>query len=254
MTITCLVLDDEELAIHHLMKYIAKIPFLKLEGYFTDPSEAIKYLEIHSIDLIFLDIEMPNFSIDGMDFVKIMGDKQHYIFTTAYPEYALPSYDYNVIDFLHKPFSFERFSKSVQKAKLLINASLEDPNRMGDGATFRPLDSDEYTYVRVEGKLQRLDFNEICWIESERNYISIYTETDRINLHLSISEIQEQLPKKLFVRVHKSFIVAQKKVDLIEKGQLRVQRQNQTKLIPLGESFKKAFVQAIEPRTLKKKS
>ena len=103
MAITCIVLDDEEMAIQHLLKYIAKVPFLEVKSYFSDPSQAATYLQTNSVDLVFLDIEMPNFAIDGMDFVNIVGDKQGYIFTTAYPDYALKSYEYNAIDFLHKP-------------------------------------------------------------------------------------------------------------------------------------------------------
>ena len=244
MAVSCIIIDDEELAVHHLSRYIEKVPFLRLDAYFTDPSVAINYLETNKIDLIFLDIEMPNFSIDGMDFIKIMGEKQNYVFTTAYPEYAIKGYDYNVIDFLHKPFSFERFSKAVQKARQFANLNLDDEKLE---------ESDEYIYVKFDGRLQRIYFDDICWIESERNYISIYTEQDRINILLSISDIQSQIPHKLFARVHKSYIIAYKKVEFVEKDQIQILRQQQTKTIPLGESYKKAFILSIEQKTLRKK-
>ncbi|GAB3220183.1 LytR/AlgR family response regulator transcription factor [Spirosoma arcticum] len=238
MAITCIVLDDEEMAIQHLLKYIAKVPYLEVKSYFSDPFQAVTYLQNNSVDLVFLDIEMPNFAIDGMDFVHIVGDKQGYIFTTAYPGYALKSYEYNAIDFLHKPYSFERFLKAVQKAKLMLQ-------------TEEAVDS--FTYVRVEGKFHRIDFDTICWIESDRNYISIFTEQDRINLRLSIGEMEGQLPKKLFVRVHKSFIVSKKKIDLVEAHQLWVQRQNQSRPFPIGESHKKSLLEAIAQNSIRKK-
>lgn len=239
MAITCIVLDDEEMAIQHLLKYIAKVPFLEVKSYFSDPSQAVTYLQNNPVDLVFLDIEMPNFAIDGIDFVHIVGDKQGYIFTTAYPDYALKSYEYNAIDFLHKPYSFERFSKAVQKAKLMLQTD--------EGAV------DSFTYVRVEGKFHRIDFDTICWIESDRNYISIFTEQDRINLRLSIGEIEGQLPKKLFVRVHKSFIVSQKKIDLVDAHQLWVQRQNQSRPISIGEAYRKSLFEAIAQNSIRKK-
>lgn len=241
MAITCIVVDDEEMAIEHLLTYIAKVPFLVLEGHFVDPSEAMAFLENHPVDLVFLDIEMPNYAIDGIDFVRIMGTQQNYIFTTAYPQYALPSYEYDVIDFLYKPYPFERFLKAVNKARAQISQSTE------------VADSEEFTYVRVDGKLQRIDFPDIIWLESERNYVAIYTLTDRINLHLSITEMENILPARQFVRVHKSYIVAKKKIDLIDKEQLGMKRESQIKLIPIGEAYRKSLVQAIYPNTYKKK-
>lgn len=237
MAITCIVVDDEEIAIEFLMGFIAKVPFLELKAQFTDPSQAITFLESQRVDLIFLDIEMPNFAIDGMDFMKIMGSKQNYILTTAYPEYALPSYDYDVIDFLYKPFPFDRFLKAFHKARALISSPSEEP------------ESEDYTYVRVDGKQQRIDFNEIIWVESDKHYCIIYTLTDRINLHMNISDMEKLLPAKLFVRVHKSYIVAKRKIFLMEKEQLSMKRESQTKLIPIGEAYRNALVQEIDRNT-----
>jgi DNA-binding LytR/AlgR family response regulator len=115
MKLTCLILDDEEIAITHLSKYINKIPYLELIACFTNPKQAIDYLQENEVDLIFLDIQMPNNELDGIDFLNIMGNKYNYIFTTAHPEYALKSYEYNALDYLHKPFSFERFANAVSK-------------------------------------------------------------------------------------------------------------------------------------------
>lgn len=240
MALTCIVVDDEEMAIEHLLGYIAKVPFLQVEGFFTDPLQALTFLESHPIDLVFLDIQMPNYSIDGIEFVKIMGEKQNFIFTTAYPEYALPSYDYDVVDFLCKPFPFERFLKAVRKARTLIGLVSEEP------------ESDDFTYIRNDGKLLRVDFSEIFWVESERSYISVYTLTDRTNLHINIRDMESLLPPKQFVRVHKSYIVAKKRIEFVEKEQLGIKRERQTKIIPIGEAYRKGLLQAISTNTFKK--
>lgn len=241
MKITCLVLDDEELAIGHLLKYMDKIPYLDVVGAFTNPSEAVAFLQNRSVDLIFLDIEMPNFSIDGLDFVEIVGGRHHYIFTTAYSEYAMKSYEYNTIDYLHKPYSFERFSKAVNKARQLLNTQTESG----------PVDT--YRYVRVEGKYQRIDFDSVCWIESDRSYVSIFTEGGRINLKLSIGDLETQLPDRLFIRIHKSYIVAKQKTDLIEANQVNVRRQHMVKTLPLGEAYRKNVLSMVEQQAIRKR-
>jgi len=241
MAITCIVLDDEEMEVELLLGFIDKIPFLELAGSFTDPNKAITFLETNPVDLVFLDITMPNFAIDGMDFVNIAGDKQGYIFTTAHPKFALKSYEYNAIDFLGKPFSFERFSKAVQKARLLKPPGKEEE------------EMDTFKYVRVDGKFHRLDFDDICWIASERNYVLIYTEQACYTQHLSIGEVEDQLPKKLFVRVHKSNIVAKKKIELVDAKELFIKHQNQSKAIPIGIAYRKTLLEVIDRNSLRKK-
>ncbi len=243
MTISCLILDDEEISIRHLQKYVEKIPFLLLTTCFTDPVEAIRHLQTNTVDLIFLDVEMPNHPIDGMDFVKIMGETQKYIFTTAYPSYALPSYEYNAIDFLHKPFSFERFSKAVQKARLSIHTSVQELSS----------DSEECIYIRVEGRLQRICFTEICWIESDRNTISIFTDTEQFYSLLSISDIEIRLPANQFVRIHKSYIISISKAVVIDKEMVSIRRLNQLKEIPIGEAFRKDFIQSLDSKILRRR-
>ena len=241
MQIRCLVLDDEELAINFLLGYIAKVPFLNVIGSFTDPFKALAFLESNPVDLVFLDVEMPNYAIDGLDFINLASGKPGYIFTTAYPSYALDSYDYNAIDFLRKPISFERFSKAVQKARTLFGLPTEE------------LTGDTYTYLKIEGKYQRLDFDAICWIESDRNYVSIFTEQDRINLKMSLGELEGQLPKRLFVRIHKSYIVAWKKIDQIDAHQLVVRRRALTKELPLGDTYRKAVLDLVGQMAIRKK-
>ena len=239
---TCLILDDEEICILQLRNYIQKVPTLTLKAHFTDPNEALLYLETEKVDVIFLDMEMPNYAIDGLDFIRIVGDSQHYVFTTAYPQYALPSYEYNAIDFLHKPYSFERFTKAVQRAKQLLDVSTKE----------EPVEMTSYTYVRGEGKLQRVDFEDICWIESERNGIWFYTEANRFNSAITISDIEARLPPNQFVRIHKSYIIAVNKAETIGKDMVYIRREGKLQEIPIGDAFRKDFSRLIEDKILKK--
>lgn len=242
MAMTCLILDDEEICVNQLRRYVEKVPILALKAYFTDPNQALLYLEKEEVDIIFIDMEMPNYAVDGLDFVRIMGDSQHYIFTTAYPQYALPSYEYNVIDFLHKPYSFERFMKAVQRAKQLLGVSTKD----------EASDTNTYTYVRWDGKLQRVDFDDVCWVESERNVIWFYTETNRFNATLTISDIEARLPKNQFIRVHKSYIIAISKAEVINKDTVCIRRQGKLQEIPIGDTYRKEFITSIENKIMKK--
>lgn len=239
---TCIILDDEEISIRQLRNYIEKVSTLTLKTYFTDPNEALLYLESEKVDVIFLDMEMPNYSIDGLDFIRIVGNSQHYVFTTAYPEYALPSYEYNAIDFLHKPFSFERFTKAVQRVKQLLEVTTKDESA----------ETTTYTFVRGEGKLQRVDFDDICWIESERNGIWFYTETNRFNSAITISDIKASLPHHQFVRIHKSYIIAINKAETIGKDMVFIRREGKLQEIPIGDAFRKDFNKSIEDKILKK--
>jgi two-component SAPR family response regulator len=136
MVITCIIIDDEITAIQHLKKFIVRMPLLVLIASFTDPEEAIRYVDDHPIDLVFLDVEMPNFAIDGLDFMRLCGNRYTYIFTTAYPTYALPDYETNAVDFLHKPFDFNRFSQAVLKAKTVLELVHKIPGTENDDYPF----------------------------------------------------------------------------------------------------------------------
>lgn len=242
MAMTCIILDDEQICVDQLRRYIEKVPTLHLKTYFTDPNEALLYLENEKVDLIFLDMEMPNYALDGLDFVRIMGDTQHYIFTTAYPEYALPSYDYNAVYFLHKPYSFEQFIKAVQRAKQLLANSIKEDLP----------EATSYTYVRGEGKLHRIDFEDVCWIESERNGIWFYTVNSRFASTLTISDIEERLPRNQFLRIHKSYLIAINKVEIINKDTICIRRQEKLQEIPIGDAYRKEFIMSIENKIMKK--
>lgn len=242
MAMTCLILDDEEICVNQLRKYIEQVPTLTLKAYFTNPNDALLYLEREKVDFVFLDMEMPNYALDGLDFIRIMGDSQHYVFTTAYPEYASPSYEYNAIDFLHKPYSFERFTKAIHRAKQVLGIIGKEDTTS----------TDKYTFVRVDGNLQRLDFDDLCWIESERNGIWFYTETNRFNSSLTISDLEARLPQNKFIRIHKSYIIPVSKAELINKDTICIRRQGKLHELPIGDTYRKDFITSIENKVMKK--
>jgi len=242
MAMTCLILDDEEICVNQLRKFIEKVPTLNLKAHFANPNEALLYLEREQVDVIFLDMEMPNCALDGLDFVRIMGDTQNYIFTTAHPKYASPSYEHKAIDFLQKPYSFERFTKAVQRAKQVLEIQTKEDSTL----------TANYTFVRVDGNLQRVNFDDLCWVESERNGIWFYTETNRFHSALTIGDISTRLPQNQFFRIHKSYIIPVSKAEVINKDSICILRQGQLKEIPIGDTYRKEFITYIENKVMKR--
>lgn len=215
--IKCVVVDDEPLAISLLENYIQKIPFFEMVFSTENPILALEYLQNNDADLIFLDIQMPE--LTGINFMKINGQKQKYILTTAYSEYALEGYEHNIIDYLLKPISFERFQKSALKAKERFSFTDE---------------VDSHFFVKSSGQQYRLSFNDILYIESIRDYVNIRTENEEYIVLDTLKSMENQL-SDTFVRIHKSFIInlnkvksiGAKKVDLISEHE-----------IPVGDSYR----------------
>lgn len=233
----CIVVDDEEFTIDHMVDNIGKVPFLELVRTFTNPSEALLFLQDNQIDLVFIDIEMP--MLTGIEFIQLAGKQQKYIITSAYTKYAIQGFDLETVDFLHKPFRFERFLKAVSKAQHLIETT--------ENLAINPV-----IFVKSEGKLKAIALADICWIESFRNSITINTQANRFTSSLTITDIEKQLPSTLFTRVHKSFIISNSHIDIIDKDSVSVRCSNPLKAIPIGDSYRKNFSQAIENRIVKK--
>lgn len=233
MKIKCLIIDDEKPTIDHLIKYINKVPFLQLVGFFTDPSEAIAFLEnINSkVDVVFLDIQMPNSEIDGIDVIEVIGNKTAYILTTSYPQYALDGFNHQAIDFLHKPYSFDRFMQAVNKLKDQMFFRQKDPTDL---------------FIKTNNALMKIVMSEICWIESERNYISIYTTEERYTTLCTIKDIETKLPPHLFSRIHKSYIVSIQKIHAIENNQVLIKKGATEKRIPIGNSYKNKLLYSLQ--------
>jgi two-component system LytT family response regulator len=238
MQIKCLVIDDKPLAIDILADYIGKIPFLELVATTTNPVEGLNIIRNQSIDLIFLDIQMPE--LNGLQFIKIAGKQCKFILTTAYTEYALDGYEYDVIDYLLKPIAFDRFYRAAEKALQAFTPP--------DAGKVMPTDNPQrsntaaYLFIKTEHRIQRINLDDILYIEGLQNYISIQTATERVLSLQTLKRIEEQLPVNDFVRVHKSFIVALKHITYIERSRIAI---GET-MIPVGDSYRDGFYKLVD--------
>lgn len=233
----CLIVDDKPLAIDVLEHYISKVPSLILSFSTDNPIEALNKVMEGDIDLVFLDIQMPELS--GLQFMKIVKGKCLVVLTTAYAEYALEGYDNDAVDYLLKPVSFERFHQAVEKV-LLIKKGLE---KKKVPVTDEPEEKKEVTdiFVKEEYRLVRVKVSEIQFVKGLQNYVIIHTENEKITSLQTMKKIEEQLPKDQFIRVHKSYIVAINKITSIERNRIQIGGMT----IALGEVYRKSFYDAI---------
>lgn len=227
-----LIVEDEYLAAEGLKSYIAEIDFLDLVAYCENALVANKMLTEHKIDLMFLDIQMPK--LTGIDFLKSLSNPPMVIFTTAYPNYALQGYELDVIDYLVKPYPFDRFLKAVNKAKdqFLLQQST--------AVKHYHLETD-YFFVKTDQKLEKVILNEICYIQGMENYVVIHTNTTKIMSLMTMKSIEEKLPEQDFLRIHKSYIVNIQKITSIEGNCLIVK----SKLLPISRQRKQEVLKRI---------
>ncbi|MCB2409835.1 LytR/AlgR family response regulator transcription factor [Hymenobacter lucidus] len=238
--ISCLIVDDEQGAIDILKTFIDKTPFLTLAGSTTNPIEALSIVQNQAIDLIFLDIHMPQLS--GLDFMRLHKGKSKVILTTAYSEFAVEGFELEALDYLLKPIAFERFLKAAQKA---LNTSMET------SARWQPAEKeDDYIFVKTEskGKMTKVNFDEIVFVEGMKNYISINTAEDRIVTLLNIKDMEDRLPPKNFMRVHKSYIVSLNKIKALDGNQILFK--DMKAYVPLGETYRNAFFEALQEKVM----
>lgn len=228
MKLRCAVIDDEELSRLLMAQYIGKVPQLELVGAYKSPLEFLNILQGNPVDVLFLDIQMPE--LTGIEFLRSLSQKPVVVFTTAYPEYALEGYELDVADYLVKPFSFERFLHSVQKASALLRTP--DAN-----ATLKT-----HMIINAGHKTFRIEWNDILYVEGLREYVSYYTsDGQRIIALESLKNLEESLPADRFMRVHKSYIVNINKVKMMEGNTLLIH----DKKIPVGASYKDEVVRKI---------
>ncbi|GAB4011586.1 response regulator transcription factor [Spirosoma sp. KCTC 42546] len=248
----CLIVDDEPLAHAILSDYIRKVPFLELIGATTSPIDALTRVQRGEVDLVFLDIQMPE--LTGIQFLKLVENvvnshKCRVILTTAYSTYALEGYEHNVVDYLLKPVSFERFYKAVQKLFPLISPVAVAPNPAMDHDTNNPPEAPakEFIFVKTEYRLQRVGLSDILYCEGLKDYVSIYTPTERILVLQTMKSLEEKLPANQFARVHKSYIVALNRIESIEKNRIYIDHPGRAQdVIPIGETYRDAFYRLIE--------
>jgi DNA-binding LytR/AlgR family response regulator len=243
--IRCLVVDDEPLALDILAKYINQTPTLTLINTCTDALEALSLIQQGKIDLVFVDIQMP--SLTGIQFLRIVNGKCKAILTTAYSEYAMEGYELDVIDYLLKPISFERFLKAVQKASGRLHSVIEASYQKADAPKITDIKPPaiepqlDFIFVKTEYKIIKLNLSSILYIEGLKDYVSIYTTDDRILSLQTMKKMEELLPANRFMRVHKSYIVSLEKINSIERQRIFIGRNT----IPIGESYYKDFIRLI---------
>jgi DNA-binding LytR/AlgR family response regulator len=243
--IRCLVVDDEPLALHILEDYISKMPFLQLVKATTNPIEALTIVQAAEVDLVFLDVQMPE--LTGIQFLKIANGKAKVILTTAYPQYALEGYELDVVDYLLKPIAFDRFFKSVQKAQSIIQPVVAKPQVVVQAEPVQQDDfSTDFIFVKTEHKIQKVYLHNILFIEGLKDYISIFTPAERIITLQGMKKMEDALPEKHFVRVHKSYIVALNKIDSIERSRIQIG----DKIIPVGDTYRDEFFKMIENKNI----
>jgi DNA-binding LytR/AlgR family response regulator len=236
----CLVIDDEPIAIGILEDYIKKAPFLELAGSFRSALKALDYLQRHAVDLIFLDIKMPDLS--GIQFLKSLTTQPLVIFTTAYSDYAVESYDYQVVDYLLKPIEFDRFLKAANKAQkqhtlLLSQAPITPFSRRQSRK-----EGKDILILKSGTDYHPIQQNEILYVEGAGNYVFFLTGKKKVMALMTLKDALKQLPTDRFLRIHKSYIVNIRKIDVIETDQVKIGEIN----IPIGETYKKTFLAKIK--------
>ncbi len=239
--IKCIIVDDEQHAIELLTGYVSKLPEVELSLATTKSIIAFQYLQKNTVDIIYLDIHMPE--LDGIQFLKLLGGKSKVILTTAYPEYALEGYEHDVIDYLMKPIMFDRFLKATQKA---INY-LQSERPIGIILN-QDSDQDDYIFVKGESrsKLIKIKLADILYIESLGNYVTFILKETKVITLITMKEVEEKLPVNLFIRTHKSYVAAINKITAVEGNQVFISN----KIIPLGETYKEAFLNSINNKIL----
>lgn len=235
--IRCLVVDDEELARALLQNYIGRMPNLELVAACANPLEAMSVLQQQGADLLFLDIQMPE--LTGIEFLRTLTQKPLVIFTTAYAEYALDGYALDVMDYLLKPFSFERFVQAVNKAaaQLQNRPPASTPALEADAAA----PAKDYILVKADHKVYRLKLDDILYIQSMREYVAFYTSTGRLMSLNALRTLEEELPPDRFIRIHKSYIVAIDKIDTLEGNMVHVGKEQ----LPIGANYREMVLKRV---------
>ncbi len=231
--INYVIIDDEPAAIEVLEFHLKKISYMDLKASFRDPLEALDYLQGHKVDLIFLDINMPQ--LTGLSFPKFLQNPPLIIFTTAYSEYALESYELKAVDYLLKPIEFDRLLQAVIKVKKVLNDKKEvvTPHFENSHAI-----NEQTVFIKSGSEFHQLPIQNIKYIESEGNYVTFYTTKRSIVARYKLSEVVELIPKQLFVRIHRSYIVALKHIEIIKKHCVVIDE----KEIPISGTYREDFL------------
>lgn len=230
MQLNCLIVDDEPVARKGLEEYVKEVAFLKFVGQAENALKAAGMLSQHQVDLLFLDIQMPK--LTGIEFLKTLKSPPLVIFTTAYSEYALEGYALDVVDYLMKPITFERFLKAAQKAF--------DLHQLKKSAVQEKIGEDHF-FVKCDSKFEKVFFHEVTYIEGLQNYAVIHTLTKKLITYITMTSLEHQLPKDQFMKVHKSYIVSIPQVKAIEGNEIQIGQAR----IPISRTLKDDVVSQI---------
>jgi DNA-binding LytR/AlgR family response regulator len=234
--LSCIIVDDEPIARKILHEFVEQIPFLDLQGKFENAEKAAVFLGRNTIDIILLDIEMPE--VSGLQLLQKMHIESLVIVTTAFPKYALEGYEMDVIDYLLKPFAFSRFLKAVQKAK--------DYYQIKHAAVATQQSS--YIFIKSDKRIEKIELSEIIYAESVGNYVSIHTENKKMLAYLTMKSLESQLPIDDFIKIHQSYIVNCSKIQAIEGNEIKTTAQS----LPISRNFRDSVMKIVHKRLLKR--
>jgi len=228
VSIKCVIIDDEPLAVQLIESYVDRIEKLDKHASFSNPLDALKYLRTHKVDLVFLDIQMPELS--GVEVAQIIDSNIKVIFTTAYPDFAAKGFELKAVDYLIKPISFIRFVDAVDRV-------IENEVPIEDSSSEL-----NYIFVKTEYRLQKINVKDIIYLKGMGDYCTIHLSTGKVMTLEKLKSFTERLPSRQFCRVHKSYIVAIDKIDFIEKNRIQIADQ----LIPIGSTYEEAFKKLLK--------
>lgn len=235
-----IIVDDEPLALEILEEFVKKVPELKLIKKCQNAIEAGEALRKYEVDLLFLDIQMPQ--ISGIEFAKSLTHPPKIIFTTAFSQYALDGFELNAIDYLLKPISFDRFLKAVNKALAQSGHGIPESEELESGPDF--------IFVKADKKLIRLKYNEIQYVEGLKDYVIIKTDSGRIITLQTMKSLEEKLPTPTFMRIHRSYIVNLEKISAVVGNMVEVIEKGQPKLLPIGKNYREELERVVEKNRL----
>jgi DNA-binding LytR/AlgR family response regulator len=237
MKINCIAIDDEPLALNKIRQYIKRIGYLNLLESFDNAIDAIDFLKSNNVDLIFLDIQMEELS--GIQMLESLSEPPKVVLTTAYDEYALKGYELDVCDYLLKPISFQRFLQACEKVYDLLFPQKQPDITVPDPGSQEA--SKGYFFVKDGSITQKINFDDILFVEGMKDYLRIWTTKEKVMTLLSFKKLEEALPSKGFIRIHKSYLISIDKIDSIERNHVKIG----TESLPIGESYRREFFEVI---------
>ena len=240
--IKCIAIDDEFMALEVIRHHSQKVPYIELIECFENAIEAMAFLQQNEVDLLFLDINMPD--INGLQLLKTITQQPAVVFTTAYPEYALQGYGFYTVDYLLKPIEFESFLKAVNKAQHFFQIQSA---QVDVSTTAQVIENKPTILVKSGTQIHQITLNELLYVESTGNYVKFVTQTKEVLSLFSMKEVLELLPTQKFVKIHKSFIVAFQHITMIEKHRVKIGQQ----FIPIGKTYRDGFQQLVQARVAK---